>query len=101
MRRILKVFQYTSIFCKAFDQVPHHILLSKLAKFGFDYAFFELFYSYLSVMIENTSSSIGYVTCGVPKGSVLAPLLFVLFINDMPNALLTSDCYLFADDSKL
>ena len=52
-------------------------------------------------MIENTSSSIGYVTSGVPQGSVLGPLLFVLFINDMPNALLTSDCRLFADDIKL
>ena len=48
-------------------------------------------------MIENTSSSIGYVTSGVPQGS----LLFVLFINEMPNALLTSDCHFFADDSKL
>ena len=51
-------------FCKAFDQVPHHILLSKLAKFGFNYTFLELFSSYLSdrtqiVMIENTFSSIG------------------------------------------
>ena len=93
-------------FCKAFDQVGHQILLSKLAKFGFDYAFLELFSSYLSdrtqiVMIENTSSSIGYVTSGVPQGSVLGPLLFVLFLNDVPNALLTSNYYFFADDSKL
>ena len=93
-------------FCKAFDQVPHHILLSKLANFGFDYTFLELFSSYLSdrpqiVRIQNISSSIGYVTSGVPQGSVLGPLLFVLFINDMPNALLNSDCYLFTDDSKL
>ena len=93
-------------FCKAFDQVPHHILLSKLAKFGFDYTFLELFSSYLSdrtriVMIENTSSSIGYVTSGMPQGSVLGPLLFVLFIIDMPNALLVLDCYFFADDSKV
>ena len=93
-------------FRKAFDRVPHHILLSKMAKFGFDYTFLELFSSYMSdrtqiVMIENTSSSIGFVTNAVPQGSVLGPLLYVLFINDMPNALSTSDCYLFADDSKL
>ena len=93
-------------FCKAFDQVGYQILLRKLAKFGFDYAFLELFSSYLSdrtqiVMIEITSSSIGYVTSGVPQGSVLGPLLFVLFLNDVPNALLTSNYYLFADDSKL
>ena len=86
-------------FFKAFDQVPHHILRGKLAKFGFDYTFLELFSSYLSdrtqiVMIENTSSSTGYITSGMPQGSVLGPLLFVLFINDMPNALSTSDCYL-------
>ena len=93
-------------FCSAFDQVPHHILLSKLAKFGFDYTFLQLFSSYLSdrtriSRIEKTSSSIGYVTSGMPQGSVLGPLLFVLFINDMPIGLLISDCYLFADDSKL
>ena len=52
-------------------------------------------------MIENTSSSIGYVTSGVPQGSVVRPLFFVLFINDMSNALLISDCYLFADECKL
>ena len=83
--------------CKAFDQVPHHNLQRKLAKFGFDYTFLELFSSYLSdrtqiVMIEKTSSSIGYVTSGVPQGSVLGPLLFVLCNNDMSKALLTSDC---------
>ena len=52
-------------------------------------------------MIENTSSSIGYVTSGVPQGSVVRPLFFVLFINDMSNSLLISDCYLFADECKL
>ena len=102
----LESFSLYFDFCKAFDQVGHHILLSKLTKFGFDYAFLELFSSYLSdrtqiVMIENISSSIDYVSCGVPQGSVLGPLLFVVFLNDVPNALLTSNYYFFADDSKL
>ena len=67
---------------------------------------FLSFFSYLSdrtqiVLIEIRSSSIGYATSGQPQGSVLGPRLFVLFINDMPNELSTSDCYLFVDDSKL
>ena len=93
-------------FRKAFDQVPHHILILKLGNLGFDVSFLELFASYLTnrtqnVLINNEASPKGHVTSGVPQGSVLGPLLFILFINDMPAVLKTSKCFLFADDSKL
>ena len=93
-------------FRKAFEQVPHHILISKHGNLGFDISFLELFASYLTnrtqiVLINNEASPKNHVTSGVPQGSVLGPLLFILFINDMPAVLKPSNCFLFADDSKL
>ena len=51
--------------------------------------------------VRDTLSSLLPVTSGVPQGSVLGPLLFAIYINDMPDFLADCDCYLFADDSKL
>ena len=51
--------------------------------------------------MRDTLSDFLPVTSGVPQGSVLGPLLFAIYINDMPDLLVHSDCYLFADDSKL
>ena len=61
-------------FRKAFDQVPHHILISKLGNLGFDTSFLEIFASYLTnrtqiVLINNEASPKGHVTSGVPQGS--------------------------------
>ena len=93
-------------FSKAFDLVCHHKLLQKLASFNFDSDFLVLFKSYLNqrsqkVYVNGCLSDSAKITSGVPQGSVLGPLLFLIFINDLPKTVQTSSSYLFADDSKL
>ena len=90
---------------KAFDTVNHSILLSKLRAIGFDSTAIKWMKSYLEgreqvVDINGTLSSSLTVSCGVPQGSILGPLLFLLYINDM-NAACNCKLFLFADDSAL
>ena len=92
-------------FKKAFDKVNHELLLYKLDKMGIKGNVLSWISSFLNdrmqrVRVNGSYSSWTSVTSGVPQGSVLGPLLFLAFINDMPSNISTN-CKLFADDSKI
>ena len=82
---------------KAFGTINHDILLKKMASVGFSNHSIKWFQSYLSgrrfrVKFENKYSSTAKIECGAPQGSILGPLLFLLYVNDMKQAV---DCDLF------
>ena len=75
---------------KAFDTVDHTILLEKCQKLGLRGKIYSLLKSYLNnrqqfVMFKNESSKLNHISCGVPQGSVVGPLLFLVYINDLPD----------------
>ena len=94
-------------FMKAFDKVPHKRLIFKIEKYGITGNILGWVNSFLScrtqcVSIQNTFSEIAPVTSGIPQGSVLGPLLFVIYINDLPEVVhKDSSVFLFADDTKV
>ena len=92
-------------FRKAFDSVAHNELLTKLWYFGITGNLWNWFRAYLSsrkqcVRLNNTISDPLPVVSGVPQGSILGPILFLIFVNDLPETLSSSHMLLFADDTK-
>ena len=93
-------------FTKAFDMVNHAILLSKLKAYKFDNLVLKWLSSYLSersqkVVMSNWESSAQNIRYGIPQGSILGPLLFLLYINDLPLYLEYSMSDLYAADTTV
>ena len=92
-------------FCKAFDKVSHHHLQLKLEYYGINNSVLQWISSFLHgrtqrVVCSGSTSDPVNVTSGIPQGTVLGPLLFLIYINDLPHCI-SSSCSLFADDCLL
>ena len=91
---------------KAFDTIHHNTLLSKHYKYGIRGNTLNWFKNYFSngyhfLSTNNTSSSLLRIECGVPQGSILGPILFILYINDLPRVSTKLKFLLYADDNNI
>ena len=91
---------------KAFDTLDHNILLQKLNYYGINDTALDLFTSYLRnriqyVVIDEVESTHSDITTGVPQGSILGPLLFIIYINDIASASTVFKFIIYADDTTL
>ena len=101
-----EIIAFYSDFSKAFDKVPHKLLLRKLSDNGEGGCLLEMIYVNLRnrrqlVRVDFYTSTVLEITSGVPQGSLLGPLPFCVFINDLPEVLRFSDPSIFADDLKI
>ena len=90
---------------KAFDKLPHKRLKTKLESYGLSNQIMKWVDKFLNernqkVTVNGNESSNRPVTSGIPQGSVLGPILFVIYINDLPECV-EANTYLFADDTKV
>ena len=91
---------------KEFNTLDHNILLHKVSHYGIKETALDLFASYLKnwtqyVIIDNVESYHANITTGVPQGSILSPLLFIIYINDIPAATTLKTFIIYADDITL
>ena len=91
---------------KAFDTVDHNILISKLENYGIQETNLKWFKDYLTnrkqcIIYDGTKTKSNLVTCGVPQGSILGPLLFLIYINDLHKTSSLMEFILFADDTNI
>ena len=91
---------------KAFDTLDHEILFAKLDHYGIRDVALRWIKRYFSchqqfVQFNEACSTKQTIKCGVPQGSILGPLFFVLYINDLPNASKLTQPLLFADDTSI
>lgn len=93
-------------YSKAFDTINHITLLKKCAHYGFRGVFLQLIESYLmyrqqEVVVGNCTSNLLKISAGVPQGSILGPLLFCIYINDIVKIDTSVKCIIYADDTTL
>ena len=91
---------------KAFDKVDHNLLLAKLKRYQIPALFVDWIQSFLSnrtqtVVVGGKQSRPQRVVSGVPQGSVLGPVLFLVFVNDIERSLTSSTIGFFADDTRI
>ena len=91
---------------KAFDTIDHDVLLAKLSLYGIQEPAYDWFKSYLNnptrkCVVNGSLSEVCTLGCRVPQGTILGPLLFLIYVNDLPNCLSFCQLRMYADDTHI